>query len=223
MQHDARAVDRACEPNVDASRSPTCATTNGTAASASDEHDPDQRLQQREHPPAHLVVDVGAQQRHAGQVGDAGAEADAEHEDHRERDLRHDRRSGSGRPRRRRCASPNSRRRDSSRAMRGPNAMPGAEPDEHRAEQHAVGGVAAAEAGDEDLAGADHRAAGDEGADQADDQPADQLASCGRTARPRACRDSSPGWSSPARPIAVPADLADEEHDDRAEQERRRR
>ena len=47
-------------------------------------------------------------------------------------------------------------------------------PDEHRPEQHAVRRVAAAEAADEDLARADHGAAGDERADQADDQPTDE-------------------------------------------------
>ena len=70
--------------------------------------------------------------------------------------------------------SPNSRRLESSRAIRGPNAMPAAEADEHRAEQHAVGRVAAAEADHEDLARADDGAGRDEGADQADDDAADE-------------------------------------------------
>ena len=39
--------------------------------------DADQRLQQREHPSAHHVVDIGTEQRHAREIRDAGAEADA--------------------------------------------------------------------------------------------------------------------------------------------------
>ena len=55
-----------------------------------DEDDADHRLQQGEHAPAHLVVDIGAEQSVSREVGDAGAEADADDEHDRERDLRHD-------------------------------------------------------------------------------------------------------------------------------------
>ena len=43
-----------------------------------DQGDADQRLDDGEHPAAHLVLDLGAEQREAGEVRDAGEEA---HED----------------------------------------------------------------------------------------------------------------------------------------------
>ena len=71
-------------------------------------------------------------------------------------------------------ATPKIRSRARSRAMLGPNAMPGAEADEDRAEQQAVGRVAAAERVRERLPGRDDHAGGRHGAGDADDQAAHQ-------------------------------------------------
>ena len=95
-----------------------------------------------------------------------------------------------------------------------------AESDEDRAEQHTVCSVAAAQARGEDLAGSNHHATRGEGADESDDESADEprMADEARalTQQGQQARLVINGAASPAT-----ADLGDEQDDQRADQERR--
>ena len=93
------------------------ADQNGAAASDEDQHDPDQRLDEGEHPAADVVGDLAAEQGGAGQEGHAGAEADAATTQQRDRQVRRQRQQHHGRRRRSTIDRPNSRRRDRSRAI----------------------------------------------------------------------------------------------------------
>ena len=152
-----------------------------------DQVDPDQRLDERERPPAHVVGHLAAEQRDAGEVGRAGAEADADHADQAEHQVRHQRdqhQAAAGEDDREPEQPPPGQVAGHPRAE--PHAEP--EPDEDRAEQDPVRRVAAAETGRVGLAGADDRAAGRERAEDADDQPADQ----------RRLPDEGPALDAPA-------------------------
>ena len=173
-QHEAGAVDGGgAPPAIEIRRRPTCATTNGTAASAriSTTRMSDwSSANTRPRITSSISVPINVM---PGQVRDAGAEADADHEDHREGDLRHDRGQDQAGAAEDDC-QPEQPAAGQLACDARPEGHARAEADEHRPEQHAVGRVAAAQAGDEDLAGADDRAAGGERTDQADDQAADQ-------------------------------------------------
>ena len=147
-----------------------------------DQRGPHQRLDDRERAPADLVLDLGAEQREAGEVGDAGEEA--HEDDQQQRDPERERPGHAAAPSTPAptMATPKIRSRARSRAMLGPKRDAEAEADEDRAEQQPVGGVTAAERVGERLTGRDDHAGGGEGAGDADDQTAHQRA-CGRRRR----------------------------------------
>ena len=157
--------------------------------------------------PAHLVVDLAAQQGEAGQVGHAGARTPDDHEQQRQRQVKAQASNSTTAPAPT-MLMPNSRRRDRSRAMLGPEPDAQRQADEDRAEQHAERGVAAAERSAKNWPVPITDAAGRERAEDADDQAADQRglpdelpalgASC-RTARP-----GRPARSPAGAPAADP-------------------
>ena len=122
-----------------------------------DQRGPDQGLDDGEGAAADLVGDLGAQQREAGQVGDAGEEAHEDDEQQRDPERErpgHEQHDGAG-PDDRDAEDPLAGE-VAGHARADRDAQP--EPDEDRAEQQAVGGVAAAERGREGLTGGDDHA-----------------------------------------------------------------
>ena len=175
---------------------PTCATTNGTAArpristtriSDCSNAKTRPRISSSTSVPISVMPD---------RYATPAPKPTPEDEDHRQRDLRHDRgeHKADAAEHDRQAEQPTPRQlAGDARTER----HAGAEADEDRSEQHAVGRVAAAEAGDEDLAGTDHCAAGGERADQADDQSADQPGCLERSCAPSRTRPAGSGGRRP--------------------------
>ena len=199
-------------------RRPRTATT----ASDEDQRGPHQRLHDRERPPADLVLDLGAEQREPGQVGDAGEEA--HEDDQQQRDPQRaasassDHDAGADDATGRRAAAGTGRGR-----CCGPSAMPQAEADEDGAEQQRR---SAASPPPRPAANAWPVAMTAPPAAKAPvmpiDQAADQRGVPGERRARRAASRRTP-WlgAAPARPAAA-ADRGQDPDDERGDQERQR-
>ncbi len=181
--------------------------------------DPDQGLDQREGPSTQFVAHPCLQQRVTGDPGDPGERAHEDDEDACEHEVGYDGDQQHGH-----AGGGDAQAEQAGAAVVAEQPRPerhaGGEPDEHRTEQDAVGGVTTAEKLDVEPSERHHAPRAGETAENPDDQTADQPVVADE---PQTFRDRRPEARVHLGAVVVgPADATQSEDHRRRHQERRR-